>query len=112
MSIGHRRFPEAKGPDRSRVTSIVQELDKVEHLKALTEHDGWAYLEEELLLKELAAMRQLASGPTDTDSIQFNRATAQLCKYLRDLPSRMLIERDTLQAELDLEAPDRSGNGR
>jgi hypothetical protein len=100
MSIGHRRFPEAKGPDRSRVTSIVQELDKVEHLKSLTEHEGWAYLEEELLLKELAAMRQLASGPTDTDTIMFNRATAQLCKYLRDLPSRMLIERDTLQAEL------------
>jgi hypothetical protein len=112
MSIGHRRFPEAKGPDRSRVTSIVQELDKVEHLKSLTEHEGWAYLEEELLLKELAAMRQLASGPTDTDTIMFNRATAQLCKYLRDLPSRMLIERDTLQAELDQEAPDRSGNGR
>ncbi len=112
MSIGHRRFPEQQ-TDRSRVSGILAELNTVQKLLDLTKHEGWESLNEELTRRELGAMQQLASGSTEQSEITFNRAVAQICKYLRELPDRMEQQRDTLQGELDLVAPtEGTGNGR
>ncbi len=110
MSIGYRRFPEQQ-TDRSRVSAIIQELNTAQKLLDLTKHEGWEVLSEELTRRELGAMYQLASGSTEVSEISFNRAVAQICKYLRELPERTEQQRETLQSELDTVAPQDGGTG-
>ncbi len=112
MSIGHRRFPEVE-PDRTRIAAIVNELHNNELLLDLTRHEGWDLLNAELTRRELSAMQQLASGSTEVSEITFNRAVAQICKYLREMPERLEQTRETLQSELDSVVPQGgTGNGR
>ncbi len=108
MSI-NRRLPSTNGSaSKARIESIVSELEIVIPLYEMTQTPGWEILNQELTRRELAAMERLASGSTELEEVMFNRATAQICRYFRDLPSRTQQQRDTLQAELDLVAPRRT----
>jgi hypothetical protein len=109
MSV-HRRFPETDPLiSKEQVRALLEEMERTTKLASLTEHEGWKVLDEDLTKREYAAMQQLTYGSLNTEDVAFNRALAQICRYIRELPSRSTQQRETLQAEYDLYAPRNGG---